>query len=69
MNDENFEISDSGLRTAQALFDLQTLVADQQKLIDTLVHGYRSHHAAVLAHVEQIDDLRHRVEMVEADHG
>ncbi|WP_328857442.1 hypothetical protein OG579_20420 [Williamsia herbipolensis] len=53
-------IADSEMRTAQALFDLQTIVADQQKLIDYLVRCCQSYHGALLAHDERLTAVEAR---------
>lgn len=60
---------DPEMRTELALLDIHDLVAQMDKQLTMLVEGYKSHHAAILAHIEQIDDLRHRVEILENSRG
>ncbi|WP_160298509.1 hypothetical protein [Williamsia herbipolensis] len=53
-------ISDNEIRTAQALFDLQTIIADQQKLIDYLAQCCQSYHGALLAHDRRLTMIEAR---------
>lgn len=45
---------DREMETAMSILELRDLVTLMRETIDLLVEGYRSHHAALLAHDERL---------------